>query len=126
MDEVPRALASREPIFHRAEHGRTRADFEAMTAPDYREISASGRWFDRAFVLDTLEARYADPAYDPMAGMRVEGLAVRDLGAGLWQVTYDLWQGERHTRRSTLWRREDDRWVAVFHQGTVVDPAYGA
>jgi hypothetical protein len=125
MDEdIEAALAGREPIFHRSEHGRTRPDFEAIMAPGYREVAASGRVFDRAFILDTLEERYADPAYDPMAGLRVDGLAVRHLDGETWQVTYDLWQGDRHTRRSTIWRRDGARWVALFHQGTVVDPAF--
>jgi hypothetical protein len=121
-DDIRAALAAREPVFHRAEHGRTRAEFDAMMAADYREIAASGRWFDRESVLSVLGGRYADPAYDAMAGLRVEGLAVAHVDGDAWQATYDLWQGVRHTRRSTLWRREGDRWVALFHQGTVVEP----
>ena len=31
-----------------------------------------------------------------------------------------LSQGERVTRRSTIWRRTQHAWQAVFHQGTVV------
>ena len=39
MDE----LIEREPIFHRPEHGTTRADFERMTESTFWEVGASGR-----------------------------------------------------------------------------------
>jgi hypothetical protein len=58
-DAVRGALRSREPIFHRPEHGTTRADFEAMTADDFWEVGASGGVYDRAFVLgsDSIRGR---------------------------------------------------------------------
>ena len=40
-------LQSREPIFHRAELGTTRADFEKMMAADFWEVGASGRRYSR-------------------------------------------------------------------------------
>jgi hypothetical protein len=54
-------LIRREPLFHRPEFGTTRADFEAMTAPDFWETGASGRRYSRAHVLDVLEERYKEP-----------------------------------------------------------------
>ncbi len=117
---VLEALRSREPIFHRPEHGTSRAAFEAMTAGDYWEVGASGTVHDRATVLDELDRRYADPAYDPLAGLEVAEFACRAAGDGLWLVTYRLAQGPRLTRRLTVWRRTDDGWVALYHQGTIV------
>jgi len=34
--------------------------------------------------------------------------------------TYTLIQGERVTRRSTIWRRNPEGWQILFHQGTAV------
>jgi hypothetical protein len=119
-DVVFAELRSREPIFHRPEHGTTRAAFEAMTAPDYWEVGASGRIYDRATVLAVLEERYSDPAYDPMEGMVLRDFACRGLGAGTWLATYNLKQDERDTRRVSIWQRVDSRWVLVYHQGTVI------
>jgi hypothetical protein len=31
-----------------------------------------------------------------------------------------LIQGERITRRATIWRRTAEEWQAIYHQGTVV------
>jgi hypothetical protein len=114
-------LRSREPIFHRPEHGTGRADFDAMMAPDYWEVGASGRIYRRAEVLDILERRYGDPTYDPMAGHDVSDFACRAVGDGIWLATYRLRQGDRDTRRVTVWRREDAWWAVVYHQGTVIE-----
>lgn len=46
-----------EPIFHRFEHlqGRApvRSDFEALAAPEFFEIGASGRLYKREFIMQT-------------------------------------------------------------------------
>ncbi len=121
--QVANALRDREPIFHRPEHGVTRAAFEAMTVVDYWEVGASGAVYDRQTCLDVLDRRYADPAYDPMAGLAVSDFAVRELAGGVWLATYQLRQGERDTRRASVWRQTGDDWVLVYHQGTVIAPA---
>jgi hypothetical protein len=121
-EQVLEELRSREPIFHRAEHGTTRADFEAVMAPDYWEVGASGRIYSRADVLDVLESRYADPAYDPMEGHEVSDFTCRAVTDDLWLATYHLRQGDRDTRRVTVWRNAAGRWVLVYHQGTVIAP----
>ena len=116
---VARELRDREPIFHRPEHGSSRADFEAMTVIDYWEVGASGTIYDRITCLDELERRYADRAYDPMAGLEVSDFAVREAGDDVWLATYGLRQGERRTRRVSVWRRAGEGWILVYHQGTV-------
>ncbi|MBN3908126.1 MAG: hypothetical protein HWQ35_16730 [Nostoc sp. NMS1] len=42
-------LIQREPIFHRPELGRTRADFEQMTESTFWEVGASGRRYSRQY-----------------------------------------------------------------------------
>ena len=66
------------------------------------------------------QARYADASYEPMAGLEVSDLACRQAGDGTWLVTYRLRQDGRSSRRLTVWRRDDDRWIALYHQGTVI------
>lgn len=113
-------LRAQEPVFHHLRPGCTRADVEAMTAADYWEVGASGTIYDREACVAILVARYARPDYDPMAGMLVEDFAVRDLGAGTWLATYRLVEDGRVTRRATVWHWNGARWVAQYHQGTVV------
>ena len=61
--DVLAALVKREPIFHHPEFGRTRRDFENMTVEEYWEVGASGRRYNREYVLDELVKRYQDPQY---------------------------------------------------------------
>ena len=119
---VARELRDREPIFHRPEHGSSQADFEAMTVSDYWEVGASGTIYDRQTCLEELERRYSDSTYDPMAGLEVSDFAVREAGDGVWLATYALRQGERRTRRVSVWRRVGTDWILIYHQGTVISP----
>jgi hypothetical protein len=120
--EAAEALKAREPIFHRPELGTSRADFERMTDDRFWEVGASGRVYDRRYVLDNLEAGHSVPHED---GWEVADFACRALGNATFLVTYLLVQGQRQTRRSTLWRYDDDRWVAIYHQGTLTGEAQG-
>lgn len=117
--EILAELASREPIFHRPEFGTTRADFEAMTHEDFWEIGASGRRYSREYVLDSLEARHAAGPQEDV--WETSDFHCRRLAEDLYLLTYSLLQdGERLTRRATIWQRMQDGWKIVFHQGTTV------
>lgn len=119
LQGIQRQLMDREPIFHRPEqHGTTRRDFEAMTAEEFWEVGASGRRYSREFVIDTLVRRYAEPHEDDW---RTEDFYCQEIAPDLYLLTYTLHQGPRLTRRTTLWRRERGGWLAVFHQGTLVE-----
>jgi hypothetical protein len=111
-------LRAREPIFHQPELGTTRADFERMTTTDFWEVGASGRRYTREHVLDGLDARAADDAGDWV----VSDFACRELGRQTYLATYTLAQGERVTRRATLWEWTGGDWRAIYHQGTIVPP----
>jgi hypothetical protein len=115
--DVLEELMRREPIFHRAEFGTTRADFERMMDEDFCEVGASGRRYSRAYVLDELEKRHSGPRSDVW---ETSEFACRRLAEDVYLLTYTLLQdGVRLTRRSTIWRRSGDGWKILFHQGTV-------
>jgi len=111
-------LKRREPVFHRPEFIGSRAAIEVMVAPDFWEIGASGRRYSRQYVLETLEAREEEPIDDD--DWETSDFHCRELARDLYLLTYTLLQGERRTRRATIWRRTPSGWVIVFHQGTVV------
>ncbi len=114
---ILRELIEREPIFHRSELGTTRGDFERMTAVDFWEVGASGRIYDRVFVLDMLEERHRTPQVEDL---RAFDFRIRELSSDTYLLHYTLLQGERKTRRTTVWKRERDGWKIVFHQGTII------
>ena len=111
-------LSSREPIFHRQEHGTTRADFERMTMPDFWEVGASGRAYSRATVLDELDRRRADHRVE---NFETSDFRCRQLAPNVYLLTYDLLQeAARKTRRATIWQRTPEGWKIAYHQGTII------
>lgn len=112
-------LMRREPLFHRAEFGTTREDFERMTAPEFWEVGASGRRYSRQFVLDVLEERYEKPME---AVWEIGDFHCLEIATDNYLISYTLIQGERVTRRTTIWRRTAEGWQILFHQGTIVAP----
>jgi hypothetical protein len=110
-------LSRREPIFHRPEYFGSRADIEQAMHADFWEIGASGRRYSRTYVLETLAARAEEPVEDHF---ETRDFHCRALGNEVYLLTYTLLQGERLTRRATLWRRTAQGWQILFHQGTVV------
>ncbi len=125
LEDVLAALARREPIFHRPELGTTRADFEAQTATDFWEVGASGRAYTREAVWEVVGARYADPSAAPDDPWDTSDFECRRIASDTYLLTYVLQQGARRTRRLTVWRRTDQGWMILYHQGTLAadDPA---
>lgn len=114
---VTEALAAREPVFHRREFGTSRAAFEAMTAPEFWEIGASGKRYDRATVLDILEARHRQPVEESLTLTNFE---CQKLANDVYLASYQLDQAGRISQRSSIWRYSKGQWQIVFHQGTLI------
>lgn len=111
-------LKAREPIFHRPEFGASRADYEAMMEEGFWEVGASGKRYSREYVLYVLETRPPNPEE---ASWVTKDFQCREIARDNYLLTYTLSQGERLTRRTTLWRRSGAAWKIVYHQGTVVE-----
>jgi hypothetical protein len=110
-------LLAREPIFHKPELGTARADYAAQTADDFWEVGASGRVYERDFVLDALVRRGKVPGDEHWV---ISDSRCRQLGERTYALTYRLDEAGRLTRRLTLWRRDPDGWKVLYHQGTVI------
>lgn len=81
-------------------------------------MGASGRRYGREQVLDELERRYAAPHEDEWEAF---GFHCQKLCENVYLLTYTLRQpGERWTRRVTIWRRSEQGWRIVYHQGTMI------
>ncbi|HEY9125811.1 MAG TPA: DUF4440 domain-containing protein [Acidobacteriaceae bacterium] len=119
LADILAELSAREPIFHRAEFGTTRADFDNLMVADYWETGASGPQYERGYILDLLESRYAGPYNDVW---ETSDFHCRQLAPDVYLLTYTLLQDKtRLTRRATIWQRIGDGWKIVYHQGTVVE-----
>jgi hypothetical protein len=71
-------------------------------------------------VLDALEERYEHPTE---AVWEIRDSHCSEIAADNYLATYTLIQGERITRRATIWRRSVEGWQIVYHQGTIVAPS---
>jgi hypothetical protein len=107
-------LTSREPIFHRPALG---TDFESMITDDFWEVGASGRAYTRAHVLEVLGERMRNPPEDHW---ETSDFRCQELAPDVYLLTYALRQGERRTRRATIWRHTPGGWKIQYHQGTEV------
>jgi hypothetical protein len=113
-------LRLREPIFHTPAFGLTAEEFQRSTAPGYWEVGASGRRYSRELILawaGEMPEHFVDAG---QAGWHTEDFGMLQLGPETYLVTYTLDQNGRRTRRSTIWRRGEDGWRILYHQGTIV------
>jgi hypothetical protein len=123
--DVLNELVKREPIFHYPEFGTTRQDFENMTDDAFWEVGASGRRYSREYVLAEVVKRYENPQYYvihslPENTWETRDFYCREIACNTYLLTYTLVQGDRVTRRSTLWQRTSTDWKILYHQGTTV------
>jgi hypothetical protein len=116
-------LLEREPIFHRRELVHDRESFERETAPDFWEVGASGRRYSREAIWQVLAERFE---HEEMSAFTISDAQLRAVAPQTYLLTYTLDDGQRLTRRLTVWRGSAaNGWKILFHQGTVVQERLG-
>jgi hypothetical protein len=111
-------LVRLERDFHQPPPGTSLASLEHATVDDFWEVGASGRRYDRTFVLKELDRRLKNPGVNAWTYSDAQ---CRQLAPDIFLLTYSLVQDNgRLTRRSTIWQHFPEGWKMVFHQGTVV------
>jgi hypothetical protein len=84
--------------------------------PEFREIGASGRLWNRAEMISEMVAGARnDPA--PAVDSDMDG---RRLAPDLILLTYLSDAAGRQARRTSLWRRREGHWRVLHHQGTLL------
>ena len=96
-----------------------------LLADDFREFGGSGRVFNKGQIIETLQNQ-------PPLEIWLDEFQVTCLSPELALVTYrghcKSLDSEKvsHSLRSSIWRKRDERWEVVFHQGTPVANAVKA
>ena len=125
IKEIEKVLRLREPIFHNRSLTNSRTDVENETLEDYWEISASGKYYSRKFVLDYLEERYNKEPVDAseLENWQVKDFKVEQLATYILVGQNSLNDGKpRTTRRATIWKGDLKTGFKIkYHQGTVVN-----
>jgi hypothetical protein len=120
-DETGRELRSLEERLLTQPVRASYDELSALLAPEFLEIGSSGTRHDRSFVLETLPV-------EPAAQRTLSQFEHRTLAPGLVQVFYRTrWhragEPDRHALRTSIWRRRDDSWQMLYHQGTPIPSA---
>lgn len=115
LQPILQMLKKLEPLVYAANDGHKREYFEKLLAPEFWEIAASGQRYSRAYVLDALAERQQNPFEQDW---KAEDYYLQQLAADLYLMTYTLHQPTRVSQRTSLWKRNDDHWQFVYHQGS--------
>lgn len=84
---------------------------EKLLDSDFFEYGTSGKIWTREMTLEELTEK-------PQAIIHSFDYNVRELTSSLCQVTYKTRRESFDVLRSSLWRRHNDEWKMIFHQGT--------
>ncbi|MFQ6329197.1 DUF4440 domain-containing protein [Nocardia sp. CWNU-33] len=117
-EQIREAIAAEMQLLDPAVR-RSRELAEALLDPEFVEVGASGRRWDRHQMLAEL------PTMSGSAGnQRVEVSDVRGvlLAPGLVHLTYQTNRDGRQVLRSSLWRKDfaATSWRMYYHQGTPI------
>ncbi|MGP9680573.1 MULTISPECIES: RNase H family protein [unclassified Brachybacterium] len=82
--------------------------------PDFTEIGASGRSYDREEILAHLA---------PVPGLEADEFVADELTPGVVLLRYRTTGRSGAVARSSVWVREKGRWLLRHHQGTPADGA---
>ncbi len=92
----------------------------ALIHDDFLEYSQSGGSYGKQAVLDAFKGYMPDDAT-----YKTKNFNVRLLSHDLAQVTYETISIpkndtiKRKALRSSLWKKGDNEWQMIFHQGTI-------
>ena len=85
---------------------------------EFCEVGASGNFYTKQDVIETLLERYKNPDYQDI--WEAKEFKLTKIATDNYFLTYFLIQDKtRVTRRSTLWRRVNCDWKILYHQGTL-------
>ena len=108
-------LKKLECEFHYPAGDKTRTDFEVLMDADFWEVGASGRVYNKAFVLECLEKRSRESIV-----VETKNFNCYEIAPECYHLTYVQIENGRTTRRSAIWRCLNGAWKNLYHQGTVI------
>lgn len=113
-------IRSLEEALHRPEVRHSRDALEALLAAKFVEFGASGAIYNRATIIDLLIQEDGSSNDD----LRTTNYVLTSISYDAVLLTYESERtqndgSKRHVLRSSIWKRNGDRWQMLFHQGTI-------
>lgn len=112
--DVLEELKQLEKQFHYPDSDKNRDDLESLMDEAFWEVGASGRAYDKAFVLDCLEVRSKESI-----AVTMDNFNCVEIAPECYLLSYVQTESSRTTRRSAIWRKINRQWKNLYHQGTV-------
>ncbi|MBC7299447.1 nuclear transport factor 2 family protein [Nocardia salmonicida] len=115
-DAVREAVAAEMQLLDPAVR-RSRERAEALLDPEFVEVGASGRQWDRSHMLAELPTMTGANNNEQVEVSALRGVL---LAPGLVHLTYETHRDGRHVLRCSLWRKNNAaaEWRMYYHQGT--------
>jgi hypothetical protein len=107
----------RERLLFRPEVRGSAEQVEGLLDPEFTEIGASARLWDREAMVAALSRSVGDETAVRVVDSEMRG---RLIAPGVVLLTYVSDSNGRRARRSSIWRRHTDGMRVVHHQGTPI------
>ncbi|MDP2036986.1 MAG: DUF4440 domain-containing protein [Ignavibacteria bacterium] len=117
LSDVLEELTKLEIFIHWPSTGTTRQEIENLLDEKFWEVGASGKIYNREIVMRVLEERTHKQNNEVWIN---KDFQCAEIAGDNFLLTYTLAQGERLTQRSSIWRKYENGFKLVYHQGTVV------
>ena len=92
---------------------------DRLLADEFVEFGSSGRAYGKRDVVEGLQNE--PPVQATLADLHVLPLAGDVVLLTYRSIRHDT-SGKRQFLRSSIWKKVDDQWRMVFHQGTPAQP----
>ncbi|CAI8925452.1 DUF4440 domain-containing protein [Pseudomonas sp. IT-P176] len=90
---------------------RDAQELSSLIADDFREFGASGGTWTKADLIEQLPQQ-------AFVQRTISQFAVKPLSEHTALVTYHCHNTQADSLRSSIWRKQDEHWQMLFHQGT--------
>lgn len=111
-------LMKLEIFLHWPAFGSAREEIENLLDENFWEVGASGKRYNREIVLKVLEERSKQLNEETWIN---RNFYCTEIAKDNYLLTYTSIQGKRTTERSSIWRRSEQGFKLIYHQGTVVE-----
>jgi hypothetical protein len=91
----------------------SRAQLEELIGRECIEIGSSGNIYTQQDIIEALLS-------EQPRTFAVQTFTIRELSPDVMLATYQLVEENITSLRSSIWKREAEKWQLVFHQGTRV------
>jgi hypothetical protein len=110
---IDQQLQALEELLLQPDTRRDADQVGALLTDDFVEIGSSGSAYTKREIIAAL-------GQETPVRWTMEHFKARPIVEGVVLVTYRATRhGQRTSLRSSIWKREGERWRMAFHQGTV-------